>query len=423
MTDAATDALMEKACSTPEGQLKASFVLSDLAKVASVYAEPATREQAEALLTSWGESADPLRKGMALAWLARARGALAAAGKGAAQVAEQAGHAKQAASQVYARAEGKAGNLGAAAGEKLARSKFNAKRMGAAREAGGVEAQGRMAQRLQPNTPAPAGGQRFQGGRFLNEGTPAPGGRMQVEAGPHQRLGAGKPFEPGFLDEGKPRNFGSEQAGRAGNSSGIANPADRTAAVHADALSAAFRSGAEHAANAHAGAAARHGRVAARHAFKAGMQLSAVAAGSAAAGLAARGAGQLSQKQHEERVNAAKAPRHRQAAAPRSVQPQPQQQTLGKGFGATVGAFARKTVDSAAAFIAHPDAHKIAGTFAAKKIGGAAVGLGATAALSRAAQGAGVKITPDAPAAPAPPTHVQRLKAMLTPKATPGTGA
>lgn len=296
MTDAEADAFIETACSTPHGRLKASYVLDDLNKIAPVYANPETRPTAEVVLAGWEASVDPLRKGLAMAWLSRARASLVPAVRSAIDGAGKASGLAGAGNAIkrgYAKASGKAGDLGAAAGEKLARSPLGAKSMAAAKQAGGEEARARMAQRLQP---APVKGAAPQ---------------MAHEQHPSARMGAAAPGPargPQLGPAIQQRNFGAEQRARqGGTSSGLSNPADRTAAVHADALSAAFRSGAEHAANAHAGAAARMGRVAARHSFKAGMALA--GAGAAVAGAGAAG-GALSQAEHEERVHAAHAPRH-----------------------------------------------------------------------------------------------------------------
>lgn len=349
MTDEPIDAIMQKACSTPQGQLKASFLLSDLEKLAPVYADPATRSHAEAALDAWQASADPLRKGMALAWLARAKAALAGAGRGAAAaVAEKTG-ASAAAGAVktgYARAAGKAGDLGAAAGEKLAQSPLNRKAMEASRQKGGLKAQARLGDRLNQNAPAHA----------------APAPRQQMQAAPSPRLTA------------------------------PAVTAAPAASSHADALAAAFRSGAEHAASTHASAAARHGRVAAKYAFKAGVQMTAVGAGVAAAGTAARVGNSLSEAQHEERVNAGKASHHGAGQ-------------LGKSVGSALTGAAQAVTGAVRA-------HGYE----------AALGLGVTAAVAATPSLLG-DTSPHKAAGSGLAPHVEKLKAMNTPKTPKAPGS
>lgn len=347
MTDAEIDTIMEKACSTPQGELKASFILNDLAKIAPVYSDPATRPQAEAVLAAWHESPDPLRKGMSLAWVARAKNALAGAGQAVAR-ASGAQAVAGAARRGYAQAEGKAGDLGAAAGAKLARSRLGAKGMAASAEKGGLKAQNRVA-----------------------------------------------------------------AAGAASGSN-----------VHADALASAFRSGAEHASQLHASAAARHGRVAARHAFKAGLALAGAGAATAAAGTASRAmngnGGAAAQKPPKSgssgsydnsymrpgynnpeaaaRTNArlaATTPTD-QSKAPGSdwdkrlkgtVAKAAETDELEKGFGSTVGAGARAAVG-----------------FVRRNAREAALTIGVGAAASA--------LSPDD--TPKPPPHVAKLKALNT---------
>ncbi len=285
MNDAEVDALLEKACSTPNGKIRASFLLADLEKMAPAFANPATRPAVEAAVARWQDGPDQLRKGISMAWLSRARSMIQPAARSAVAAVGRATGATAAGKAIGAAVErgaGKAGDIGAAAGEKLARSPLNAKRMAAARQKGGEEAQARMAERLKPGS-----------------GQAAPRGRMEMEgqAAPRMEAPSTQPFMP-ETREG-PQRWRPRQNG---TSSGFTNAADRTAAVHADALSSAFRAGAEHAGNAHAGAAARHGRVAARHAFKMGVKVGGGAAAVAGAGVAAG----LSQAQHEERVNAGK---------------------------------------------------------------------------------------------------------------------
>lgn len=318
MTDAEIDAQLTKACSTDRGSLKAGFVLADLQKLAPMYADPATRPAAEQHLEAMQASPDPLRKSMAMAWLARARSAIAGGvGAAASGVAAKTGAtaATQAVGRGYDRLAGKAGDLGAAAGEKLARSPLNAKRMAAAKQAGGEAARDRMAERLAP-APAPGGPSRLVqllGGGYGPSGPhlgPAIPGRMSLEPNASPRLDARGP-QLGAQIPGSPSSIGQAPAPKSFQSQRGPAPqpvADRVAAVHADALAGAFRSGAAHAADRHARTAARMGRVAARHSFKVGMQLAGAGAAVAAAGTVG---GSLSQAQHEERVNAARAPRHR----------------------------------------------------------------------------------------------------------------
>lgn len=275
------ETILEQACSTPQGELRASFVLGDLEKLASGMAFPETRPHAEAVLEEWAKGSDPLRKGISLAFLSRARQALAPAVRGAVSAVGNATGATAAGKAIGGAAErvaGKVGDLGAAAGEKLAASPLGAKSMAAARAKGGAEAQARMAERLKPNTQFDASRARPGAG-----GGSAPGGHMALEAAPSPRLAPS-----------------------------AANP------VHEEALAAAYRSGADFAARAHAGNAARVGRMAARHSLKVGMQAAGLVGGIAAAGTAARAlnnsggsSGGLSEAQHRERVAAARAPRHR----------------------------------------------------------------------------------------------------------------
>ncbi len=257
------DLLLEKACVTPEGRFKATFIMAELQKLAPAFQDETTREAAEEALTKWSDlGGDPLRKGMAMAWLARARSALmpqvADALKGAtngvnavrrAAGAVRAG-AQAAVGNVKATAErvqGAVGDVGAAAGEKLANSKLNAGRMAQIRQMGGDQARAAMAERLAP------------------QGHAAP--FFEHESAPADRLDTMN-MQPN---------------------------------AHSEQLASAFRQGADSAAQAHAAAAAKVGRVAARHAFKAGAMLGATGVGVAAAGTIA---GRLSQKEHDERVAA-----------------------------------------------------------------------------------------------------------------------
>ena len=278
--DAEIEAVLAKACSTRDGNLKAAFALGELRKVAPAYADEATRPAAEAFLQGWIDNGIPLKKGLATAWLAQARSKLAGGIV----------HAAHAAAAGYKKAEGRAGDLGAAAGEKLARSPLNAGRMAAARHAGGEAARGRLAERFQPRGAKPQA--------FGADGSPVPP----------------KPYMQ-HVNAPAPRDM--PQGVATGSAQG---PSTGAAAVQADALASAYKAGAAHAGEAHAGAVARMGRVAAKHAFRAG----AVAAGSYTSGMvvgvpALVGAYHLSEAQHRERVEAGKHSHGQHAALGKSA--------------------------------------------------------------------------------------------------------
>lgn len=290
MVDATLDALLEKACATPLDCIRATHLLDQLEKMAAAYTDPNQRPAVEATVAAWQSGEDELRKGISMAFLARARSMLGRAGGHAATTAGKMSGA-HAAGRAFNRAAGRAGDIGAMAGEKIARSPLGARSMANAKAVGGAAAQERMAQRLQPNP-----SQNLRSPRFLEDAHPS--ARLEPQA---PAMGTARPM-PG-------RNFGAEQAANAGGTtSGLADPAARTAAAHANALNGAFRAGASFAADAHAGKVAAHGRVAARYAFKTGMKFAGVAGAVAAAGTAERlsSGGSLSEAQHEQRVAAGK---------------------------------------------------------------------------------------------------------------------
>lgn len=247
---------LQKLCATPQGKLKAQFALGELQKVAAAHAFETTRPFAQARLEAWARGdAGELRKGLALNWLATARQALANSSmvRGAAATVRQ--------------VDAKVGNVGAAAGQALANSPLNARRMAQVRHAGGTEAQARMADRF--SRPAPV--------------------RGRVEQMPHQA----PRLEASDLQHAPTR---AVEAGAAPMPR-LEQPANDT---HAQALAAAYQAGASSAGSQHAAAAARMGRVAARHGFRAGLAIA--GAGAAGAGIHAS----LSDKQRQQRSEAGK---------------------------------------------------------------------------------------------------------------------
>ena len=75
--DADLDAIIQRFSGTPAGQVRLGYVWDDMNKLAPLYEDEATRPQAEAMLKSWSESNDPLRKAIASAWMQRARAVIA----------------------------------------------------------------------------------------------------------------------------------------------------------------------------------------------------------------------------------------------------------------------------------------------------------------------------------------------------------
>lgn len=314
------DTLLTDAIAKDGGAVRVSMVINDLTKIAPIYADEETRPVALAILKQWEEGADALRKGLASAWLSSAKamynrlparlpgGAMSTVGalranpqavssafsasakagrdKVAGAVSGAVSGIKSAATSVgnaINAGESKAGDLGARAGESYGRSALTASARNTASVEGGMAARGRLADRMKPNpafdmsrgtkfTSQPNNGPKFG---FLDD----PGFRPQP---------ASESFRP---------QMGAPISGRSGRMEAPqANP------MQEKALNDAYAMGSKNSGNAFAGAHARQGRVIARHAFRAGL----ATAGAGAAAGAVAGGMSLSQKQHEERVNAGK---------------------------------------------------------------------------------------------------------------------
>ncbi len=75
------DPVLEELAKRYAGQVP--YVAGDIGRVAALWGNEATRPRAEALLKQWIETGEPLRKGVATVWLARAKGMIGSAAKGA----------------------------------------------------------------------------------------------------------------------------------------------------------------------------------------------------------------------------------------------------------------------------------------------------------------------------------------------------
>ena len=307
------DTLLNKAIAQDGGAVKVSMIISDLAKVAPIYADEETRPVALAILAEWEVNADALRKGLTAAWLSSAKAAFGAAAGKAGKVAGKVGSAVKSASgranEALVTAEGKAGDLGARVGEKYGRSSLTATARGAAAEAGGADASARMAERFKPNTS-------FDESRAPKMSAPparpanlGPGfvGDAEFDARASKHAAQTRAFEQGQQQSAfRPRMLDAPAGG--GAQGRMSGPRPHTP-MEQKILATAHTNGAANAENAFAGAHARQGRVIARHAFKAGIATAGGVAGVGAAvanGALSHGGGTLSQKQHEERVNAGK---------------------------------------------------------------------------------------------------------------------
>lgn len=248
MEDDALNALLEKSCETQDGQVRAIYVLSDLEKLAPIYADEATRPVAEAELAKWESGTDELRKAMAGAWLARAKSALSGAGK--------------AVAAGYNHVEGKVEAAGAHAGTALA-----------------------------PHTKEGRDLARLAAGTRSNPRTPA-GSEMRANVREaHSQAMAGAASDPKVAQAARMATRG----GRGPQGSEFSH--DSAMQPHREAAYHAARGAERSAIQGHSAQMARHGRTAARWGFRAGL----IAGGAKAAAGAGRA---LSQKEHDERVAA-----------------------------------------------------------------------------------------------------------------------
>jgi hypothetical protein len=263
MTDAEIDALLEPLVKSSADDVLVSWILSDLAKIAPLYAVEATRPQAVATLERWERVGGPLRKGIASAWLARARGALEAGAS-------------------------KAGELGAKAGAAI-EPHLPAGRDMRATAAG---------EKVQPTTSA---GKKMEADA-ADKGARTEAAAHALEAAVNPKAAAAR---QAALHPAVPGRGTAEQE----------HAADRARALGDAARDMGAKHSRQRSIENHNAAYARMGRAAAKFGFKAGVAVAGGGAAAAAAGAAAHGS--LTEAQRKERVTAARArwAGHRGAAA------------------------------------------------------------------------------------------------------------
>jgi hypothetical protein len=251
MTDAELEEFLRARLASPQDHMTAAHIIGDLVKLAPLFADAETLPGAKATLERWQAEGGELRKGIATAWLARARGALEAGAE-------------------------KAGELGAKAGAAI-----------------------------EPHSPAGRDMRDYAGG-LKGRPTTSAGKKMEADAADYGRrtADAASRLRAALRPHEEAQHQADLHAGRTGRSHATDVRQGRAARADDEWVNAGARHSRQRSIAAHQDAYARMGRTAAKFGFKAGL---AVAGAGTAAGAAAGAHAMLSDAQRKERVSAAKA--------------------------------------------------------------------------------------------------------------------